>query len=1060
MAGTPDLATVPLRDPGLRDRRGRPYEPAVGPRLKVVLAFLFASVALLGATGIYLLAIRLLEWKRGLTYTSQFTLWMELGHIVVGLAALAPFLFFGVYHLLTARRRPNKIAVRLGMLLFIFGIIAFVTGLALVQLFDHIQLPTGTATRSLVYFLHVLTPVIALVLYVLHRRAGPALRWGWGTAWGGGVVVFVGAMIVLHSQDPRRWYAEGPKEGVKYFFPSEARTADGKFLSAKVLMMDNYCLKCHPDVYNSWFHSAQHFSSFNNPPYLFSVRETREVALKRDGNVKASRWCAGCHDPVPFLSGAFDDPHFDDVKHETAHAGITCTVCHAITHIDSTMGNAAYTIEEPPHYPFATSDNALLQWVNNQMIKAKPDFHKKTFLKDFHKTPEFCSTCHKVSLPPGLNHYKEFLRGQNHYDTFLLSGVSGHGARSFYYPPLAKTNCAECHMPLEASGDFGSRDFDQSGIRKIHSHFFPAANTGLPFLMSKEQRYQEHAEGFLKAIQRNSDFLRGTDPDGKDKKVRIDLFGLKEGGAIDGRLLVLRPILPSLKPGGSYLVEVVIRTLNIGHPFQQGTADSNEVWVDFEARSGERVLGRNGAPANKDDSGPVDEWAHFVNVLMLDRHGNRINRRNPQDIFTPLYDKQIPPGTGQVAHYRLEVPKDISAPVELKVRLRYRKFDYDYMALVHKGKAVPRLPIVDLCEDQVTLPVEGVTAVAPAQQSPIKPVWQRWNDYGIGLLLEGGAGAKKGELRQAEETFQHLLTLEDEDARLQGYLNLARVYLEDARLDEAARALGQANSLPKGKEAWWTIAWLSGLVSAQQATDREDFEAAIANFDKIVAPNHQPTERRFNFARDYVVLDELAKTLFKRALLEEPGTGTRQQFLSRAVTVYNQVLALDGEDLDAHFGLSQCYLLLAQKAEENQVKELANPDADTLQALAARACNADESLVARLEAAAQLRLALTAFGKEPTNPQSPKLPALKALLRILPPAYQDTTQPRLQAALAEALGHLHRELHLIYKPDDHARARTTALYRARNPAANHAAEAIVIYPTTPREREALKKRAN
>ena len=30
--------------------------------------------------------------------------------------------------------------------------------------------------------------------------------------------------------------------------------------------------------------------------------------------VKASRWCAGCHDPVPFFSGAFDDPKFDDVK--------------------------------------------------------------------------------------------------------------------------------------------------------------------------------------------------------------------------------------------------------------------------------------------------------------------------------------------------------------------------------------------------------------------------------------------------------------------------------------------------------------------------------------------------------------------------------------------------------------------------------------------------------------------------------------------------------------------------------------------------------------------------
>ena len=31
-----------------------------------------------------------------------------------------------------------------------------------------------------------------------------------------------------------------------------------------------------------------------------------------DGNVQGSRFCAGCHDPVPFFSGAFDDPKFDD----------------------------------------------------------------------------------------------------------------------------------------------------------------------------------------------------------------------------------------------------------------------------------------------------------------------------------------------------------------------------------------------------------------------------------------------------------------------------------------------------------------------------------------------------------------------------------------------------------------------------------------------------------------------------------------------------------------------------------------------------------------------------
>ena len=139
-----------------------------------------------------------------------------------------------------------------------------------------------------------------------------------------------------------------------------------------------------------------------------------------------------------------------------AQAGITCTTCHAITHVNSARGNADYTIEEPLHYPFTYSENAVLQWINHQLVRAKPTFHKRTFLKPFHKSAEFCSTCHKVHLPKELNHYKDFLRGQNHYDNYLLSGVSGHGARSFYYPKKSEPNCNGCHMPLQASDDFGA----------------------------------------------------------------------------------------------------------------------------------------------------------------------------------------------------------------------------------------------------------------------------------------------------------------------------------------------------------------------------------------------------------------------------------------------------------------------------------------------------------------------------------------------------------------------------------------------------------------------------
>ena len=100
-------------------------------------------------------------------------------------------------------------------------------------------------------------------------------------------------------------------------------------------------------------------------------------------------------------------------------------------------------------------------------------------------------------------------------------------------------------------------------------------------------------------------------------------FGVKEGGSIEGALQApLRPQVPALAPGKSYLLEAVVRTVKIGHPFTQGTVDSNEVWLDVRASSGGRVIGRSGGLGGAD---AVDPWAHFANVYMLDREGNRFD---------------------------------------------------------------------------------------------------------------------------------------------------------------------------------------------------------------------------------------------------------------------------------------------------------------------------------------------------------------------------------------------------------------------------------------------------
>ena len=194
-----------------------------------------------------------------------------------------------------------------------------------------------------------------------------------------------------------------------------------------------------------------------------------------------------------------------------------------------------------------------------------------------------------------------------------------------------------------------------------------------------------------------------------DKKVRIDIFGLRKGGVIEGELLgPIRPEAPTLKPGGKYLVEVVVRTLAIGHPFSQGTVDSNEIWVELIASSGGRMIGRSGGIG---PDGSVDPYSHFINVYMLDREGNRIDRRNPQDIFVALYNKQIPPGAGQVVHF---APRGSRAAKPARSRSRPRSTTASSTALTStlstaRGRG-PKLPVVVMARDQVQLPRRGGAA--------------------------------------------------------------------------------------------------------------------------------------------------------------------------------------------------------------------------------------------------------------------------------------------------------------------------------------------------------------
>jgi hypothetical protein len=828
-------------------------------------------VAILAANSFYLAAVSVTERVTGGAEQRLVYQWMFLGHLALGLVLILPFIAFLAVHLPAAWLRPNRAAVTRGYVLAALSLLVLLSGIALTR-FGVFELRHPDA-REVAYWVHVLTPFAAAVAYLRHRRASTGINRRAAVAWTLTAAAAATLALAVHAAFGRSAAQPSAVSADGAFAPSLSRTAFGKPIPAGALMIDGYCRDCHQDAHDRWSKSAHRFSSFNNPVYAASVKETRKVVLERDGTLQASRWCAGCHDPVPLFSGAFDRVDFDDTNDPSAQAGLTCVACHAITAVNSTRGNGDYTIEQPEHYPFAFSSRSWLRYVSRQLIKAKPSFHRQTFLKPFHRTTEFCSTCHKVHIPEDVNRYKPFLRGQNHYDSFLLSGASGHGTRSFYYPDRAQPRCAGCHMPLRASTDFGARPFDESGQLTIHDHLFAAANTGVAFLRGDHETVQEH-QAFLKGV------------------ARVDVFGVREGGSIDGRLHApLRPAVPVLAPGARYLVETVVRTLKVGHVFTQGTADSNEVWLELEARSGDRVIGESG---KRDEDGTVDPWSYFLNVYMLDRHGRRIDRRNVQDIFVPLYDHQVPPSAATVVHYALNLPPDVIQPVTVRAKLQYRKFDRTFMRHVMGSAYRMDLPVTTIAEDLVVFPVSARDGVTGGQ-SPV-PEWERLNDYGIGLLLEGSAGSERGELRQAAETFARVEAL----GRPDGPLNLARVLYKEGRLDEAATALRRAAAA--GAPAW-TVAWLSGLVNKENGR----LDEAIANFRAALgATSSDLRTRGFDFSKDYEVINELGLSLYERAKQERGADrmDARTRLLGEAAAAFERTLSLDSENVTAHYALS------------------------------------------------------------------------------------------------------------------------------------------------------------
>ena len=198
--------------------------PAVGPRVRRLLVAVMVMAAALAANSIYLALITFLEWTAGRPLQNYFYQYMFLAHLTLGLLVVVPFGLFVILHVLAARHRRNRQALRTGYALGGAGLALVVSGLILVR-FGWFEI-RDPRSRAVAYWLHALLPLAAASLYVWHREKGGRFRAGRAWASFAAVAALSVALAVVHALNPRP-KSGTPREGDKFFSPSLVRTEEG-----------------------------------------------------------------------------------------------------------------------------------------------------------------------------------------------------------------------------------------------------------------------------------------------------------------------------------------------------------------------------------------------------------------------------------------------------------------------------------------------------------------------------------------------------------------------------------------------------------------------------------------------------------------------------------------------------------------------------------------------------------------------------------------------------------------------------------------------------------------
>ena len=168
-----------------------------------------------------------------------------------------------------------------------------------------------------------------------------------------------------------------------------------------------------------------------------------------------------------------------------------------------------------------------------------------------------------------------------------------------------------------------------------------------------------------------------------------------------------------------------------------------------------------------------------------------------------------------------------------------------------------------------------VSSVKSQVRGNADPPWLRWNDYAIGLFLQG-------DLKGAAQAWTHVEELATD--KPDGPLNRARAEIAEGRLADAKASLAEAE---RRRPGWGKTAFFRATV----AKDEGRLEDAEKDLKAVLE----------KFPLDRVAWNNLGSVYWLAGKFPD------------ALSAYARTLAIDPEDLNAHYNRMRVYRAMGDK---------------------------------------------------------------------------------------------------------------------------------------------------